>query len=214
MVQLKLLLLLGICCQRLRQLLKEKRIRGAKKVGRFWQIPLFGGMPKVKAGSRGPQGTWRKRLRQASTCIHINKRKLESNSKYNQREPIIAIRNGDREARPMPQQSSALLPRIGDSREGFLSETLRAYTDDRVKYCHEVEITGACRLVYRPDKPLSCGAVLWIEVEANVEAIAKKFNSFVAVRIEESLVVNTLVLKIENKRFIAYYVLLYFSVKL
>jgi hypothetical protein len=133
--------MLGICCQRLRQLLKEERIQGAKKVGRFWQIPLFGGMPKVKAGSRGPQGTWRKRLRQASTRIHINKRKLESNCKYNQREPIIAVRNGD-----------------------------------RVKYCHEVEITGACRLVYRPDKPLSCGAVLWIEVEASVEAIAKKFN--------------------------------------
>jgi hypothetical protein len=40
-------------------------------------------------------------------------------------------RDDDREARPMPQQSSALLPRIGDSREGFLKETLRAYTDDR-----------------------------------------------------------------------------------
>ncbi len=42
----------------------------------------------------------------------------------------------DREARPMPQQSSALLPRIGDSREGFLKETLRAYTDDRVTVVH------------------------------------------------------------------------------
>ncbi|WP_414587308.1 hypothetical protein [Scytonema sp. PCC 10023] len=34
-------------------------------------------------------------------------------------------------ARPMPQPSSAWLPRIGDSRRGFLLETLWAYTGDR-----------------------------------------------------------------------------------
>jgi len=28
---------------------------------------------------------------------------------------------------------------------------------------HEVEIGGPCRIVYRPDKPLSCGARVWIE---------------------------------------------------
>ncbi|NEP36908.1 MULTISPECIES: helix-turn-helix domain-containing protein, partial [unclassified Moorena] len=32
--------LLGICVQRVRQLLKNGRIKGAQKVGRFWQIPL------------------------------------------------------------------------------------------------------------------------------------------------------------------------------
>jgi hypothetical protein len=48
--------LLGICCQRLRQLLKEERIQGAKKVGRFWQIPLFRGMPKMKKRGKGERG--------------------------------------------------------------------------------------------------------------------------------------------------------------
>ena len=31
-----------------------------------------------------------------------------------------------------------------------------------------VEIHGPSRLVYSPDKPLSCGARLWIETEARV----------------------------------------------
>ncbi len=34
--------LLGICHQRVRQLLKAGRIKGAEKVGRFWQIPPLG----------------------------------------------------------------------------------------------------------------------------------------------------------------------------
>ena len=29
-------------------------------------------------------------------------------------------------------------------------------------YCHEVDILGPSKLVYRPDKPLSCGASVWI----------------------------------------------------
>ncbi|MDY6899078.1 MAG: helix-turn-helix domain-containing protein, partial [Cyanobacteriota bacterium] len=39
--------LLRICTQRVRQLLYEGRIKGAKKVGRFWEIPLYGTKPKV-----------------------------------------------------------------------------------------------------------------------------------------------------------------------
>ncbi|MEO1431693.1 MAG: hypothetical protein AAFV71_22060 [Cyanobacteria bacterium J06633_8] len=63
--------LLKICTQRVRQLLYEARIVGAKKVGRFWQIPTFNGMPKIKIGKRGPKGTWRKRLSSAPTLIYV-----------------------------------------------------------------------------------------------------------------------------------------------
>ena len=35
-------------------------------------------------------------------------------------------------------------------------------------YAHEVIIDGPSRVVYRPDKPLSCGAKVWIETEATV----------------------------------------------
>lgn len=33
---------------------------------------------------------------------------------------------------------------------------------------HEVEILGPSKLVYRPNKPLSCGARLWLETSNEV----------------------------------------------
>ena len=36
-------------------------------------------------------------------------------------------------------------------------------------YCHEVDILGPSKLIYRPDKPLSCGARVWIETEAEIK---------------------------------------------
>ena len=35
-------------------------------------------------------------------------------------------------------------------------------------YCNSVEITGPSRVVYSPDKPLSCGAKVWVETESEV----------------------------------------------
>lgn len=35
-------------------------------------------------------------------------------------------------------------------------------------YAHEVEIEGPCAVVYSPDKPLSCGARVWIETRGKV----------------------------------------------
>lgn len=37
-------------------------------------------------------------------------------------------------------------------------------------YANEIRIEGACTVVYRPDKPLSCGARVWIETTAKVLA--------------------------------------------
>ena len=33
---------------------------------------------------------------------------------------------------------------------------------------HEVEILGKSKVVYSPDKPLSCGARVWIETDGEV----------------------------------------------
>ena len=38
-------------------------------------------------------------------------------------------------------------------------------------YAHEVFIDGPCKVVYSPDKPLSCGAKVWIETEADIERV-------------------------------------------
>ena len=44
--------------------------------------------------------------------------------------------------------------------------TVKTYKENI--YAHEVEIKGPSRVVYSPDKPLSCGAKVWIETEAEV----------------------------------------------
>ena len=43
-----------------------------------------------------------------------------------------------------------------------------------VQNCFEAEIKGPSRLVYRPDKPLSCGARVWIETESEVVCLEGK----------------------------------------
>ena len=36
-------------------------------------------------------------------------------------------------------------------------------------YAHEVEVLGPSKIIYSPDKPLSCGAKVWIETEGEVK---------------------------------------------
>ena len=38
-------------------------------------------------------------------------------------------------------------------------------------YAHEVMIDGTSRIIHRPDKPLSCGARVWIETESEVKKV-------------------------------------------
>ena len=45
--------------------------------------------------------------------------------------------------------------------------TCKTYKDNT--YCHEVTINGPCKVIYSPDKPLSCGAKVWIETTEEVE---------------------------------------------
>ncbi len=47
--------------------------------------------------------------------------------------------------------------------------TVKTYKDN--KYAHEVEIDGPSKVVYSPDKPLSCGAHVWIETHGEVTII-------------------------------------------
>jgi hypothetical protein len=44
--------------------------------------------------------------------------------------------------------------------------TVKTYNSNT--YAHEVEIQGPSRIIYSPDKPLSCGARVWIETTAPV----------------------------------------------
>ena len=45
--------------------------------------------------------------------------------------------------------------------------TVKTYKDNR--YAKEVYVDGPCKIIYSPDKRLSCGAKVWIETQANIE---------------------------------------------
>lgn len=75
------------------------------------------------------------------TIIHVNQHVIKANRKSGATDPVL---------------------------------TIKTYKTNR--YGHEAIITGpdgeeVARVVYRPDKPLSCGAHCWIETELDVEVI-------------------------------------------
>jgi len=75
------------------------------------------------------------------TVIHVNQHIIKSNAKKNEREPVI---------------------------------TCKTYKANN--YAHEVLIYGqddkiAAKVIYSPDKPLSCGAKVWIETQNKVKTI-------------------------------------------
>lgn len=75
------------------------------------------------------------------TIIHVNMLKIRRNAKTGEREPVITCKN---------------------------------YKENR--YGHEALIYDGsgnvvAKVVYSPDKPLSCGARVWIETENKVEVI-------------------------------------------
>lgn len=51
---------------------------------------------------------------------------------------------------------------------GKTTEPITVKTYRTTKYASEVEIIGPSKVVYRPDRPLSCGAHVWIETEGEV----------------------------------------------
>lgn len=54
-------------------------------------------------------------------------------------------------------------------KQGSQDPVLTVKTYNSNLYAHEVDIRGPSRVVYSPDKPLSCGARVWIETEARVD---------------------------------------------
>lgn len=45
--------------------------------------------------------------------------------------------------------------------------TVKNYKENQ--YAHEVRIDGPCVIRYSPDKPLSCGARVWIETDSPIQ---------------------------------------------
>jgi hypothetical protein len=55
-----------------------------------------------------------------------------------------------------------------NAKNGLNEPVLTVKTYKSNTYAHEVEIMGNSKIVYSGDKPLSCGARVWIETESEV----------------------------------------------
>ncbi len=147
--------LLNISVSRVKVLLQQERIKGAKKSGRVWKIPLIKGIPKVQRRGRGLRGTWRRKRSQQSTVIHVNKPQINRNRKQKANQPVITVRQGNRKtychlaeikgACRVVYQPDNPLPCLG-------ARSLASYAD-----------AGSHR----------CGAVVWIEVIPDTVVIPK-----------------------------------------
>lgn len=47
--------------------------------------------------------------------------------------------------------------------------TIRSGRNKVLRYCHEVQILGPSKVVYSPDRPLPCGARVWIETDSPLD---------------------------------------------
>ena len=53
-------------------------------------------------------------------------------------------------------------------RHGTNNPVITIKTSHSNRYAHQVEILGPSKVIYRPEKPLSCGARVWIETDSEV----------------------------------------------
>ena len=56
-----------------------------------------------------------------------------------------------------------------NNKTGERNPVLTVKTSKSNQYAHEVEIDGPSKVIYSPDKHLSCGARVWIETDSEVK---------------------------------------------
>jgi hypothetical protein len=56
-------------------------------------------------------------------------------------------------------------------RHGTNNPVITIKTSHSNRYAHQVEILGPSAVIYRPEKPLSCGARIWIETDSEVRIV-------------------------------------------
>ena len=130
--------LLGISSQRMRDLLKKNRVQGARKIHRVWVVPTF------------EEGLPR---------ISAGKRGPKATWKNKVRRPAavnqihVNRQNLDKNRKNKNNNETVFSVKRGGK------NVATGYT---------AEINGPCTLVYSPENPLSCGAIVWIETLSSV----------------------------------------------
>ena len=56
-----------------------------------------------------------------------------------------------------------------NNKTGERNPVLTVKTSKSNQSAHEVQIDGPSKVIYSPDKPLSCGARVWIETDSEVK---------------------------------------------
>ena len=56
-----------------------------------------------------------------------------------------------------------------NKKHGTHDPVIPVKTSHSNRYAHNVEILGPSKVIYRPQKPLSCGAQVWIETDSEVD---------------------------------------------
>lgn len=65
-----------------------------------------------------------------------------------------------------------------NAKDGGTRPPVTVKTSKKNHKCHNVEIYGGSLVRYSPDKPLSCGARMWIETRAAVALADEHGNAF------------------------------------
>ena len=55
-----------------------------------------------------------------------------------------------------------------NKKHGTNDTVITVKTSHSNRYAHQVEFMGPSTVIYQPDKPLSCGARVWIETDSEV----------------------------------------------
>ena len=58
-----------------------------------------------------------------------------------------------------------------NSKTGEVAPPLTIRRGSRIERAHSVQLIGSARVVYQPNKPLKCGAKIWIECEDAIGVI-------------------------------------------
>ena len=69
-----------------------------------------------------------------------------------------------------------------NKRNGTNDPVITVKTYNSNTYGYEVDILGGSKVVYSPDKPLSCGARVWIETDSEVLVDGKTLDAILMER--------------------------------
>jgi len=89
---------LGISETRMCLLLRQGRVRGARKKGRVWMIPITrDGRIKITDKNSGPDGRWTLPHSAKKKKIHVSSPQIRSNKNQGTREPVIIVKIGSKQ---------------------------------------------------------------------------------------------------------------------